>query len=95
MLLGVSGLDIVNVLIASIFALFILAVIGKILLKPIKLVFKILFNSVVGVLMLGVINYVGKYIGFDLPINPITALTAGFLGMPGVILLIVLHYLIG
>lgn len=28
------------------------------------------------------------HIGFNIPVNPITALVAGFLGLPGVVLLI-------
>jgi inhibitor of the pro-sigma K processing machinery len=55
---------------------------------PIKLVFRLVYNALIGGAMLWVVNFVGGHIGFTIAINPVTALVAGFLGLPGVILLI-------
>ena len=58
--------------------------------KPSKWIFKIVLNGILGGAMLLIINYVGRSIGFNIPINPINALVAGVLGFPGVILLVLL-----
>lgn len=50
---------------------------------------KILINGLVGIVLLYVTNYVGGYFDFSLAINAVTALIAGFLGIPGIIFLIV------
>ena len=39
-------------------------------------------------------NIVGSYIGFVLPINAISALVAGFLGIPGIIFLILFQFFV-
>ncbi|WP_244834021.1 pro-sigmaK processing inhibitor BofA family protein [Clostridium sp. BJN0001] len=59
--------------------------------KFIKWPIKILLNGVIGVIMLFAFNFAGSLINFSLPINAITALIAGFLGIPGIIMLIVIQ----
>ena len=54
---------------------------------PIKLVFKILLNALGGFLCLWIFNLTAGFTGLFLPINMITATTAGFLGLPGMALL--------
>lgn len=78
----------INVVIAFVFGLFLLYLIGRVFLMPIKLVFKLIYNGIIGGIMLWALNFVGAYAGFTIAINPITALIAGFLGIPGVILLV-------
>lgn len=52
---------------------------------------KILLNGIIGIVLLYVANYLGTYLGFYIGINAITALIAGFLGVPGVIFLIIFN----
>jgi inhibitor of the pro-sigma K processing machinery len=78
----------VDFLIAGLFALFLLMLLGRVVMKPIRWAIKLLLNSVVGLAILMVINYIGGPWDFTLPINIITVLTAGILGLPGIILLI-------
>lgn len=59
------------------------------LIKLLKLPFKIIYNGIVGVIMLYATNFLGGYIGISVGINAITALIAGFLGVPGVIFLVI------
>lgn len=73
------------------FILFLVLISARILVKPLRLLAKILFNSLVGVLMLIAFNFVGGMIGFTIPVNLVTALIAGFLGIPGLIFLIVVQ----
>lgn len=77
-----------NIIIAYIVGIILIYLVGRMLLMPIKLIFRLVYNAVLGGIMLMVLNFVGGYIGFTIGINPITALIAGFLGVPGVILLI-------
>ncbi|SDD61606.1 pro-sigmaK processing inhibitor BofA family protein [Sporomusa acidovorans] len=82
-----AGLEF-NVIIAYVFGIILIYLIGRMLTMPIRLVFKLIYNGLVGGVMLWAVNFVGTYFGFTIGINPITALVAGFLGLPGVILLI-------
>jgi len=65
----------------------ILLILAQVLLQPIKLVWKLLLNSAIGLAMLMAFNYFGGYFDFSIPVNIITVLIAGFLGIPGLILL--------
>ena len=57
--------------------------------KLLKWPIKILINGIVGIVLLYAANYIGTYLGFYITINTITALIAGFLGIPGVIFLVI------
>ena len=61
------------------------------IIKLLKWPLKILINGILGVVILYVVNLIGANFNFGLAINPITALIAGFLGIPGVILLAILQ----
>lgn len=78
-------------IITFIVTVLILYVILKILALPIKLIIKLIINAVVGGLTIFVVNAIGATFGFALTLNWITALTAGILGIPGVIILVILH----
>nr|PZN05089.1 MAG: SigmaK-factor processing regulatory BofA [Bacillota bacterium] len=64
---------------------------GRMLLGPIRLVLKLIYNAVVGGLMLVLLNFIGNYVGLHIALNPLNALIVGFLGIPGVLLLIALN----
>ena len=61
---------------------------------PLKFILRLLYNGIIGGLMLWVLNLVGGFFNVGVAINPITALIAGFLGIPGVLLLLVLQYIL-
>ena len=83
-----AGLGEVNVIVAYVFGIILIYLVGRMFLMPIKLIFRLIYNALMGGIMLWVVNFAGAYIGFKIGINPITALVAGFLGLPGVVLLI-------
>jgi inhibitor of the pro-sigma K processing machinery len=85
----------INIIIAALFLLVILYIIAQVALKPIKLLWKLLINSAIGMILLLLTNYIGAFFDFSIPINILTILIAGFLGIPGVILLICFTLLIG
>ena len=65
----------------------------KILTKPICWIFKLLLNAAFGFVLLFLVNFFGDPVGIYIGVNFVNALVAGFLGVPGVILLVVLQFL--
>ncbi len=84
-----------NVIIAYVFGIILIYLIGRLMLMPIKFLLKLVYNGLIGGAMLWGVNYVGAYFGFAIAINPITALMSGFLGVPGVLLLIAMKVISG
>jgi len=87
--------DTIQLILAGVFLLFLVYLLGSILLKPLKLVFKIILNSIFGLLLLWAFNFFGAYFNFFIPLNWLTILIAGFLGLPGLVLLIFLRLVLG
>lgn len=63
----------------------------KILSAPIRLLFKILINAALGYIVLFIVNFLGGFVGLSIAMNFLNALIVGFLGVPGVVILIVLE----
>lgn len=85
----------VQVVAAYVFGLLLIYLIARVLVLPVRIVLRLVYNALVGALLLAFVNFIGSYIiGIYLPVNPVTALVAGFLGIPGVVLLIALQYLL-
>ncbi|MDD2585007.1 MAG: pro-sigmaK processing inhibitor BofA family protein [Syntrophomonadaceae bacterium] len=88
-------MEIVNVIMAALFLLVILYIVAQVFMKPIKLLWKLLINSGIGLVLLMLVNYIATYFDFFIiPINIITVLIAGFLGIPGIFLLICFQLLL-
>ena len=82
------------VIVAYVAGVLVLYALGKMLMIPLKSIFNLIVNAVIGGGVLLVINFIGSYWGFGVGVNPITALIVGLLGLPGVILLIALRLII-
>ena len=78
-----------NILI-FIVALAAVCIIAKLLSAPIKLIIKILINALIGGIVLIILNWIGGNFGISIPINFLTALITGVLGVPGVIICLIL-----
>ena len=61
---------------------------------PLKALFKLIVNSVLGGLLIFIINLIGSAWGFHIGVNVVTAVLVGILGIPGAILLIILKLFI-
>lgn len=68
----------------------VLFIILKILSMPMKIIIKFLINALVG----GATIYVLNLLGVGLVLNWITALIVGFLGVPGVIIVAILQFVL-
>ncbi len=74
-----------SVLVVAFFiGLLILCVVTKILSLPISILWKCIYNSIIGAIVIYVINWLGLVY---IPLNFITALIAGVFGIPGVLVL--------
>lgn len=66
----------------------------KLLSAPIRLAFKLLLNALSGFVTLFLLNFIGTAMGVSLGINFFNAVVVGILGVPGVVLLLLLKYLL-
>ena len=77
-----------------IFAAIAVIIVAKLLAWPVKKIFKLALNVIIGVVSIVLVNTFGGAIGISIPFNIVTALIAGILGVPGVIALIVIGFFI-
>ena len=75
-------------------AVVVLFIILKLISLPLKIIIKLMVNAFIGGAILFLINIVGARFGLILDINWITALIVGFLGVPGVIIVLILHFIL-
>ena len=86
----------VPIIIAYAVGILLILLLGRILVIPLKIVLKLVYNGLIGGLVLWLVNLIGSPMGFSLPITVWTALLVGLLGLPGVAILIVYYmFLVG
>lgn len=66
----------------------------KIFSVPLKALFKLIINSVLGGLLIFIINLIGAVWNFHIGLNIVTAILVGILGIPGAVLLVILKLFI-
>ena len=71
-----------------------LYLLGYLLLVPLKTVGRLIGSALLGAVVLLLINFAGQSIGVYIAVNPLTALVTGFLGVPGVALLLGLQLIL-
>jgi len=79
-----------SVIAAYAVGIILLYILGRVLLFPMKILLKFIYNSVIGGIALLAINYIGAIFNFHIPLNLASAFIVGALGIPGIILLTVL-----
>ncbi|MBZ9684837.1 pro-sigmaK processing inhibitor BofA family protein [Clostridium estertheticum] len=77
---------------------FLIAIVAMVILVklfswPLKILGKLILNGALGVFLLLLVNFIGGSVDIIIPINAVSALIAGFLGVPGVIFLIIFNKL--
>ncbi|KFM99209.1 pro-sigmaK processing inhibitor BofA [Bacillus clarus] len=58
--------------------------------KPVRLIGKLLFHVTLGIALLFLVNVIGTYFDFHIPINIGTASVSSLLGLPGVCALVII-----
>ncbi len=75
-------------ILAAVIGIFLMVLLAKLLAFSVKIIFRLLINSLVGVGLLFVFNLFAGLFNISIAFNFINALVAGFLGVPGIILLL-------
>ncbi len=84
-------MDALNTVLTVIIAVFLLWLVIKIFATPIKWALKLLLNAIIGFVMLFIFNFLGGFIGLSLSVGWVSAIVAGVLGVPGIILLLLIE----
>lgn len=84
----------ISLILPFIIGVAILFVILKILSLPMKLIIKLVINGLIGGLIIVLINLIGANFGFVIDLTWITALIVGILGVPGVIIVAILQFIL-
>ena len=71
-----------------------IVIVGKIFLSPLIRILKFVFNSILGAGLIWVINLIGANFSFHVGLNWYTIVSTGVLGVPGVILIVILKFLV-
>ena len=80
-------------ILALIIPVLIAVLVFKLLFSQVKLIWKILVNSLSGFVCLWLLNLASGITGIVFEINFITTLIVGFLGIPGIIVLLIGQFL--
>ena len=83
-----------NTIIAYIACICFLFVFGRIFILPIKTILKLFFNSLLGAVLIFIINLVGNIFNFHIGLNIVTAIIVGVLGIPGAILIAIVNIIV-
>ena len=81
--------EIITLLIPAMLAV----ILVRLLLLPVKFIVKLGIHSACGFVCLWLLNAISTFTGIYFPINAVTVLTAGFLGLPGIGVMAVLAVL--
>ena len=66
----------------------------RLLAAPLKLAVKLAVNSLGGLTCLWLLNWISGFTGILFPVNAVTVVIAGFLGLPGIALLAVVQMIL-
>lgn len=79
---------------AYLIGLLLLYILGRALVVPIRILIKLLINGLIGGVVLLIFNLVGGIFGLAVAVNPLNAIIAGILGIPGVILILIVQMIL-
>ena len=78
-------------IIGFLIGLLILYVVARLLVVPIKIIFKLILNAISGGIVLILFNLFGGLIGLNIEISFLSSVVVGLLGVPGIVVLLVLQ----
>jgi inhibitor of the pro-sigma K processing machinery len=81
-----------GLVVGYLFVLVFLYVLGNSYWRPLLYLYRFFFKSAVGVLLVYLFNAGTAHWNLEIPLNPFNALIVGFLGFPGMFLLILAKY---
>lgn len=84
-----------NTIIVYLACICFLFIFGRVFILPLKSIVKLILNSILGGVMIYVINVVGAMFEFHIGLNYVTVILVGILGVPGAFLLTALKLFLG
>ena len=87
-------MDLTQKMIAAILAGFFLIALIRVFSRPLRLVLRLLLNTLLGFLALGAVNLTAGITGFALGLNLLNALVIAILGLPGLVLLLLVQWVL-
>lgn len=87
-------MDLTHKLVIGLLGLFFLIALLRVFQSPIKLAIKLLANTFLGFAALWLVNLTAALTGIALGFNLLNALVVGILGLPGLILLLLLQWVL-
>lgn len=84
-----------NTVIPYLVGVIILFFLGKVFVLPIKSILKLIGNSILGAILIYIINLIGSAFNFHIGLNVFTILFVALLGVPGAVVLALIRILIG
>lgn len=82
-----------GIILAALLLLFLIYIVVRIMHKPIRWTMKLIVNCAIAIVGIMFFNVLGGFVGFHLPLNPVSVLGVGVLGVPGMALLIFMNFL--
>lgn len=82
----------IGILLAYALGIFALYVVGYMFLVPIKILLRLVINSIAGAVSILLINWIGGCWGVHISLNILSAVLVGILGVPGAMLLAVYNW---
>ncbi len=83
-----------GVILAYTIGIIILFIFGRLLLVPLKVALKLVYNALLGAIAILLVNFIGSLFGFHIAFNIFTAFIVGTLGVPGFVLLVILKLIV-
>lgn len=84
-----------NAIITFLACVAVLFLFGRVLVVPIKTILKVVVNSLLGAVLIYIINLIGANYNFHIGINIVTALVVGILGVPGAGFIVIMRLITG
>ncbi|SMB87036.1 inhibitor of the pro-sigma K processing machinery [Desulfonispora thiosulfatigenes DSM 11270] len=83
-----------KIILSALLLLILIFAVVRIMHKPIQWTLKLVVNCAIGLVAIMIVNYLGSFMGIHLPVNPISVLSVGVLGLPGMLLLVCMNFLL-
>ena len=83
-----------NQFVSLVIVVFLLVALARILSAPLRLALKLLVNAASGLVALWLVNLLSGVTGIYLGLNLVNALIVGIFGLPGLVLLILLQWVL-
>lgn len=78
-------------ILSLILPLILLPIFLRLIATPMRWFWKLLVNGFCGLICLLLVNSISGITGLLLPVNPVTVIVTGFLGLPGIVVLILVQ----